>query len=586
MDDHHSSEESGGSKELLNVEEIRNSKNQMLQDEEKKLDTPQNEASPAERLPEELEEVAKDDTISQRTEADTLDDVSSKSKSELLEEEEIRKEEERRKRMKVLLTGYLELKTKKETERAILNEKKITSQWLYPFRGAYQKEWELDMKKLKSSFQRALDYKKSHIHAIQRERKLVELNHLWADSAHQRISEELFDFMRIRCDALKTGYLQELEETKKYYLEREREIVDRFSKAEERAKVLRLLRKTVREKTLQKTREALLGYKHQGELLKAREMDDIKEKHLTYVEAIAQELQSSVSPPEHRMDEIRSLFDEWKGKYEDFLKVSEKNRKEMEQLGEELPGLEAKLTTAKKTLDDLRAENKETKRRQAEEIARLQNKAKKCELVGPSMRKMISESEEVMVKLRERKEKLGKIVKLHQICERLETDSVNMLPKGGFIGEGKEKRFVNSDDENLEKVEGLNCLEENETDCQKLVKDLCSEDPGDPKLLSNLHRKLARMKMQNLYLQHDIDNLRIEGMALRSDMKKFLSLIASGEWERIPDSKLEEFGEEGERFHKDDCAVEGDDSVERNLRLLDRKCGEMNKKIIKRAENM
>lgn len=95
--------------------------------------------------------------------------------------------------------------------------------------GAYQKEWELDMKKLKSSFQRALDYKKSHIHAIQRERKLVELNHLWADSAHQRISEELFDFMRVRCDALKTEYLQELEDTKKYYLEREKEIVDRYS---------------------------------------------------------------------------------------------------------------------------------------------------------------------------------------------------------------------------------------------------------------------------------------------------------------------------------------------------------------------
>ncbi|GIY88289.1 hypothetical protein CEXT_233411 [Caerostris extrusa] len=37
--------------------------------------------------------------------------------------------------------------------------------------------------------------------------------------------EELFDFMRIRCEKLKNRYLEELEETKRYYLQTEREIV-------------------------------------------------------------------------------------------------------------------------------------------------------------------------------------------------------------------------------------------------------------------------------------------------------------------------------------------------------------------------
>lgn len=532
---------------------------------------PNGEENPPKQAKQE-EEVAKDDTLSQRTE-DTLDDVSSKDKSDLVsvEGEEVKKEEERRKRMKVLLTGYLELKTKKETERAILNEKKITSQWLYPFRGAYQKEWELEMKKLKLSFQKAIDYKKSHIHAIQRERKLVELNHLWADSAHQRISEELFDFMRTRCDKLKVEYLKELEDTKKYYLEREKEIVDRFSKAEERGKVLGLMRKTVRDKTLQKTQEALQSYKHEGEFLKAQEMDMIKEKHLTYVEMIARELQSSVSPPEHKMDEIRSLFEEWKGKYEDFLKVSEKNRKELEKFGEELPNLEAKVATAKKTLEDLRRENKEMKQKQSEEITRLQKKAKKCELLSPSMRKMISESEEVMVKLRERKAKLDRIIKLKKMCDQLETDHDKWISEDNNFLDASEERQIE------------------EADCSSLVAHLCSEDVADPDLLRNLHHKLSRVKLQNQFLQHDIDNLRIEGMALRSDMKKFLHLIASGEWQRIPDEKLREFGEledSDDEIGNNVNSVEGKDRIAMNLKLLDKKCGKMNEEVIKQAQKM
>ncbi|CAL1281174.1 unnamed protein product, partial [Larinioides sclopetarius] len=299
---------------------------------------------------EDLEQKDYELTPTKTYENQDVDDIIEKDKDEILsvDDEELKKEEERREKMKVLLTGYLELKTKKEIEKAMLNEKKILSQWLYPFRAAYQKEWELEMKKLKLGFQKALDYKKSHIHAIQRERKLVELNHLWADSAYYRMSEELFDFMRLRCEKMKNHYLEELEETKKYYLEREKEIIDKCTKVEERAKVLAFMRKSVRDKTLQKTKETLENFKTEGEFFRAKEMEIIKEKHLTYVEMIAQELQTSISPPEHKMEEIRALFEEWKRKHDSFLEVSEKNRRELEQLGEELPSLEFRVAEAKR----------------------------------------------------------------------------------------------------------------------------------------------------------------------------------------------------------------------------------------------
>ncbi|KAF8787147.1 hypothetical protein HNY73_008774 [Argiope bruennichi] len=503
-----------------------------------------------------------------------VDVIVVKDKDEMLtaEDEELKKEEERREKMKVLLTGYLELKTKKEIEKAMLNEKKILSQWLYPFRAAYQKEWDLEMKKLKLGFQKALDYKKSHIHAIQRERKLVELNHLWADSAYYRMSEELFDFMRLRCEKLKNHYLDELEETKRYYLEREKEIIDKCTKVEERAKVLAFLRKSVRDKTLQKTHETLENFKAEGEFFRAKEMEIIKEKHMTYVEMIAQELQTSISPPEHKMEEIRALFEEWKRKYDSFLEVSDKNRKELEQLGEELPSLELKVAKAKTKLEELRTENKRIKRKETDEILHFQKLSKKYESMQPALRKMITASEEVMVKLRERKAKLDKIMKLKKFCDQLENEGDKIQWQNNFLDEEELKQIT-------------------ENDCLPLVRELCSDDVEDHNLLENLHHKLSRVKLQNKFLQHDIENLRVENMALRSDMKKYLHLIVSGEWQRIPDRdfqsmyEIESSPEAQIRSSKGKQSGE-DDAKNLYLKLLDNEYGAMNKKIAKRAENM
>ncbi|GFR32004.1 uncharacterized protein TNCT_54101 [Trichonephila clavata] len=517
-----------------------------------------------------------EDDLSQKAEEDkVLEELGEKEKEDLLsrEEAELKKEEERREKMKVLLTGYLELKTKKEIEKAILNEKKILSQWLYPFRGAYQKEWELEMKKLKLGFQKALDYKKSHIHAIQRERKLVELNHLWTDSAYYRITEELFDFMRMRCEKLKTRYLEELEETKRYYLEREKEIVDKCTKAEERAKVLAFMRKSVREKTLQKAQQTLENYKTEGEFLRAKEMEIIKEKHMTYVEMIAQELQTSISPPEHKMEEIRALFEEWKTKYDNFLELSSKNRKDLEQLGEELPSLELKVAKAKKTLEELQTENRMIKRKEADEIIRFQKISKKYESLRPPLRKMITASEEVMKKLRERKAKLDKIMKLKRFCDQLEMESDKICFQNTFLEEDEERKI-------------------NENDCLQLARDVCSEDIEDHNLLETLYRKLSRIKVQNKYLQHDIENLRVENMALRSDMRKYLHLIVSGEWERIPESEFQSMREReslpqrSRNINEQDEQSGQRDPIDENLQLLDLKYGETNRKISKRGEKL
>ncbi|GFY67662.1 uncharacterized protein TNIN_412461 [Trichonephila inaurata madagascariensis] len=517
-----------------------------------------------------------EDDLSQKVEEDKiLEELGEKEKEDLLsrEEAELKKEEERREKMKVLLTGYLELKTKKEIEKAMLNEKKILSQWLYPFRGAYKKEWELEMKKLKLGFQKALDYKKSHIHAIQRERKLLELNHLWTDSSYYRMTEELFDFMRMRCEKLKTRYLEELEETKRYYLEREKEIVDKCTKAEERAILLAFMRKSVQEKTLQKAQQTLENYKTEGEFLRAKEMEIIKEKHMTYVEMIAQELQTSISPPEHKMEEIRALFDEWKTKYDNFLELSSKNRKDLEQLGEELPSLELKVAKAKKTLEELQTENRMIKRKEADEIIRFQKISKKYESLRPPLRKMITASEEVMKKLRERKAKLDKIMKLKRFCDQLEMERDTISFQSTFLEEDEERQIK-------------------ENDCLQLARDVCSEDIEDHNLLEILYRKLSRIKVQNKYLQHDIENLRIENMALRSDMRKYLHLIVSGEWERIPESEFQSMRErellpQRSRNTNEQEEQSGQkDLIDKNLQLLDLKYGATNKKILKRGEKL
>lgn len=479
-------------------------------------------------------------------------------------EEELKKEEERRDKMKVLLSGYLELKAKKEIEKAMLNEKKIIAQWLYPFRAAYQKEWGLEMTKLKLAFQRALDYKKAHIHAIERERKLCELNHLWADCAHYQISEELFDFLRKRCEELKQKYLDELEETKKYYLEREEEILDKCVKAEERAKFLVQLRNDIHENILKQTKEALEKYKYQGEFLKEKEKELIDSQHMTYVEKIAQELQTAISPPEHKMDQIREIFNEWKDKYETFTQIFAKNKKEMHIVANEIPALEERVAAARKRLEDIKKETKRKQVIQMEEVVHLQSVSKKYEKIRPSMRKMISESEEVMEQLRERKKKLEKIMKLKKFCDQLEAECDRINDDIPFLDPTEKEQIK-------------------ENDCLSFIRELCSEDIEDPSLLENMYRKINRVKLQNQILRHDIEKLKTKRKALKSDMFKYLQNISSGEWQRIP-----------EELHFDSISpdiptqiqaqqtkkIDADEQHKKNLELLRRKCWPINSKIL------
>ncbi|XP_035214987.1 golgin subfamily A member 6-like protein 22 [Stegodyphus dumicola] len=488
----------------------------------------------------------------------------------LLKEEELKKEEERREKMKVLLTGYLELRTKKEIEKALLNEKKIISQWLQPFRETRQKEWLLELKMLKLAFLKALDYKKSHIHAIQRERKLIELNHLWADSSHYRTLEEINDFMRGRCEKLKLRYLEELEEIKKYYLEKEQEIILKCSKAEERAEALEKFRASVHENVLKQTQDALERYKYQAEFLKGKEIDIILTKHSTYVEKIVHELQTAISPPEHKMDEIRSLFQEWKNKYESFINTFNKNKKEFVTASEEIPDLERKVEAARKRLAELKKESSMAKSIELEEMTRLQNISKKQEKLQPSLRKLISSSEEVMTKLRERKVKLDRIVKLKKLCDHLETESDKAHPSVPLLDTHEQQKLK-------------------ENDCLPLIKQLCSEDIEDPILLENLYRKVSRVQLQNQVLLRDIEMLKVDGMALRSGMKKYLKSIASGEWARIPDDYLQTLEAEAETsttaMLPDDKEKQMQEAyVKMNLDLLHKKCRPVNKAIEEQIE--
>ncbi|GIY88287.1 uncharacterized protein CEXT_233391 [Caerostris extrusa] len=80
-------------------------------------------------------------------------------------------------------------------------------------------------------------------------------------------------------------------------------------------------------------------------------------------------------------------------------------------------------------------------------------------------------------------------------------------------------------------------------------------------------------------------------MALKSDMKKYLHLIVSGEWERIPESEFQSMHEfessPEQRFiqsQRDKKSSPADDT-NFNLHLLNIKYGETNEKIAKRAEN-
>lgn len=475
-------------------------------------------------------------------------------------EEEL-KEKERRDNMKVLLSGFIELKGKKEIEKAMLNEKKITAQFRNRFREERQKEFNLDLQKLKHAFQASLDLKKTHIHTLQRKRRMCVLNHLWADSAHYKNTEELFDYLRERAEKLKKHYLQELDETKNYYLQLEQQLLEGCKKAEEKSELLKELRIGLQEQIRRETKEALDRYKCDEEFSDSKQMEFIEGKSVTYVEKIAEEL-LKIAPPEHKIEEIREIFDDWKNKLAIFEESSAKTKKETKIVISEIPVLKDQVAAANNNLEHIKEDSHLYMRTQSQEIVRLQGASKDYEKkIMAVLKNIMLDSDEVMEKLRERQNKFDKIMRLKKLCDKFEADcdATSKIPS----------------------LDTVDSQKSTENECLTYIQDVCSKDIEDPTLLKNLCRKFSRVKLQNQMLQHDICKLKVENKALKSDMKKYLQGIQSGEWARMPEElrfdtdlpKIPKIPEQNEK-------TDSDTQAKRNLEKLRRKCEPITREIL------
>lgn len=418
-------------------------------------------------------------------------------------------------KLKPLLENFIKLKTRKEIEDAHVNEKKVLTQLLHSFQKSHYEECLLAFKKFALAFNKALDIQIDAIQAIQEdyeyEKRSLNSNHL----EHLHISDQLFDFLQFKCHEIFNAYTADVATLKKYYLVREICVVNEAKDQESKMRDLSYQQNIMDHNIQQETQSQFKSICVYEEFQKHKEVEHIYEKYDVCIENIWEMLRDCILSYEQSAQSEREIFEECRNRHEMCVQRLTKVKCNIQPVSVEVSTLCEKVAETKKQLEFFKIKTKQEQKEKVNELWHAERNSRVSQ--GPSLHKLVAESEIFLSKLRERTKKAYKVLKLKDFCDKLETLYENaVLENSLFLLEEVQKQ-INDDEATVKQTFEF--------------EDLCLQ-------MERLHQKTSHVVLQNLSIQHEIRKVELDNRTIRSDMKQYLNCIAAGKCKRLSEKPI------------------------------------------------
>lgn len=424
------------------------------------------------------------------------------------EEQKRLQEEEMKKKKEDMLTQFLKDKLQKEERATKFNLNKLNNQWRNIMREAKSKELKKDIEILSQTFERVVDRKDAVIKSLAKDLMEAEEQYAMALRSHLQNVDGLIDLQKSRLMKLKSEYEEELEIIKEEFDTERGIMVDQHnSEMNDIADILFAMEQNFQEKE----NEAKSEFQSMRDEIKNK---NLEEKHALRVQLEAKldnlwgQFKQALTAYNTSTEERKVAFEALKVKDERSAKEIESQMRKLQRISDQISLLKSKMASNAKECEERNKMLKEEREKMLahfQELKAQMNKVRDVE--REKLTKVTLESNAAIKELKRQKDKSEQIMKVAEMCRKLETEEEKVLP---FYASSLTKE------------------EQEDVDAAVL------EPPSEPiattmheySSLENFWKRFNKVDLDRLALEKEKQTLLGENQQLRTLLKQYLDGIS------------------------------------------------------------
>ncbi|KAH9525692.1 Dynein regulatory complex subunit 2 [Bulinus truncatus] len=345
------------------------------------------------------------------------------------EEQKRLAEEEMRKKKEDVLAQFLKDKLAKEEKATRYNLHKLNHQWRTIMREAKSKELKKDIEILSQTFERVIDRKDAVIKSLTTDIAEAEEQYSMALRSHIQKTDYLLDLQKNRLDTLIHEYYYELEIIcEEFDLERKMLEEQHNMEMNDIADIIFAMEQNFQERE----NEALAEFQSLRDEIKNK---NLEEKHAlrvqleTKVEDLWMQFKQALQNYNDTNEERKATFENLKIKDEKSAREIDLQMRKLQRISDQIAAFRAKLSANAKESEEknkLLKEEREKMQRHFHELKAQMNKVRENE--RDKLTKITLESNAAIKEITRQKEKGELILRLAEMCRKLETEEEKVLP--------------------------------------------------------------------------------------------------------------------------------------------------------------
>ncbi|XP_038608912.1 dynein regulatory complex subunit 2 [Tachyglossus aculeatus] len=347
----------------------------------------------------------------------------------LLLQQQLLAEEERVKKREDLLSQFLKDKLAKEEHHSALNLNKINTQWRSVLREVKATELRKDIEILCQTFERVVDCKDSVIKSLAQDLSEAEEQYAHALRSHLHNIDQLLDLQRHRLAYLEESYASELEALSREFDRERKMIIDHHEKESRYLQDVFL----AMEQTFTDTEyEGKLEFQSMRDDLKNK---NVEEKHYlrmqleNVVEDLWRRFQQALKSYTDATEDRKMAFEALKVKDEKSSREIDMQMKKLQKLQDSIAILKNKIAVHTRECEEQNRHIREDKDMVLRQLRRLKSQMNQARAKGRnSLAKLTLESSAALQALRKLVAKGDLILRLAELCRKLETEEEKVLP--------------------------------------------------------------------------------------------------------------------------------------------------------------
>jgi len=338
-------------------------------------------------------------------------------------------EEDMRKKKEDMLTQFLKDKLNKEEQATRFNINKLNHQWRNIMREAKSKELKKDIEILSQTFERVVDRKDSVIKSLAKDLSEAEEQYAMALRNHLQNVDYLIDLQRERTDTLQTELQDEQSMLMEEFDTERRFLIEQHT---QEVSDLQDIMFAMEQNFNERENDAKSEFQSQRDEIKNK---NLEEKHALRVqlelavEDLWAQFQQALRNYQETTEERKKAFEELKAKDERSAKEIEMQMRKLQRLTDNIAGLKGKMSNNSKECEERNKqlrEEREVMLAHFQELKGQMNKLRENE--RGRLTKLTLESNAAIKELTRQCEKGERILKLAEMCRKLETEEEKVLP--------------------------------------------------------------------------------------------------------------------------------------------------------------